>query len=336
MQALTPLADLLQTQRRIVLVSHANPDGDAMGSSLALYHYFKGKGHQVSVVLPTDMPDFLDWMPGCDRVCIYARQFAAAVRHLQQAEILFVLDFNDWARLEQMSKLAEESKAFKVLIDHHLHPKIQADWTHWRTQVSSTCELVYEFLQALEPQKKLPAEVMDSIFVGIVTDTGRFAYSTYASTYRVAGDLVEMGLDDRSINDRINNSSTLKRFRLMALGLHERVHWWDDIHTAVLAFSLEDHQKYQIERGDTEGLANMLLTVKSVRLAILLTEQKDGLVKLSLRSKGNFSVQEICAKHFGGGGHLNASGASFKGNLSDLLPKLKALLHEEYAGALQT
>lgn len=322
------LKQLLERPRRIVITSHANPDGDALGSALGLHHYLKAKGHEVVTIMPTDMPDFLDWMPGYGNICVYPRQFAATAQYIRNAEILFALDYNDWARLETMAKLAEESSAYKVLIDHHLLPKIEAGYTLWRTSASSTSELIYEFIELLGDLDAMPLASMESMFVGIITDTGRFSYSTNPRVYRVAADLVERGVEDRRINDLITNSFTLKRFQLMGFGLSQRVEWLEDINAAILAFTLDDHANYQIQRGDTEGFVNMLLQVRPIRCAIMLAEHKD-IVKISMRSKGSFSVQKICMEHFNGGGHLNASGASSKASLADTIAKLKEILYSE-------
>lgn len=330
MQGIEQLRPLLSSQpRRIVITSHANPDGDALGSSLALYHYFKQQGHDVIVIMPTDVPDFLAWMDGFEQVCVYPQQYAPAAQYLRRAEILFVLDYNEWSRLDTMAKIASESPAFKVMIDHHLFPKIEAQSVLWRVSASSTCELVYEFIGLLGGIEQLSVPAMEAIFVGILTDTGGFSYSTSPAVYRIAADLVERGVRDRSINDLIFNAYTLKRFQLLVHSVADKIIWLEDINAAIIVLTAKDHEIFNIQRGDTEGIVNFVLKVRAIRCSILLTEQKE-VTKISMRSKGSFSVQEICMKYFGGGGHLNASGAGSKLALPVLVQRIKDILYNDY------
>ncbi len=328
------LQERLQSPQNILISSHANPDGDALGSSLALYHYLSDLGHRVNVIMPTEMPDFLDWMPGYDKIWIYEKQSSNCQRIIEQADIIFSLDYSALARVEQMEQLLREAKAYKVMIDHHIDPEDFAQAMLWRTSASSTCELIYEYFELCQALDKVSMKAYECLYVGLLTDTGRFQYATSPRLFRIVADLAERGLNINYISDMVFNSYNYKRFRLLGYSIYERLELLEDINTGIIALDQEDHRKYNIQRGDLEGIVNFILRIRQMRCAVLITERKDR-VKLSFRSKGNFSVQEICQKYFNGGGHFNASGGQTREPFADTLQKVKDLLYGEYKEGLQ-
>ncbi len=327
------LKALLSSPKNILISSHANPDGDAIGSSLALFHYLITKGHRVNIVMPTEMPDFMDFISGYDKIWIYEKQVESCNRIVEHADIIFALDYNNFNRTEQMESVLKGSKAYKVMIDHHMDPDNFAQSMLWRTSASSTCELIYDFFELLGVLDQVSMDAFEAMFVGIITDTGRFQYASSPRLFRIVADLTERGLNTNYISDMISNSYSYKRFRLMGYSIYERLELLEDINTGIIVLTQEDHRNYTIQRGDLEGIVNFILRIREIRCAVLVTERKDR-VKLSFRSKGNFSVQDICSKYFNGGGHLNASGGVSRESLDKTLLKLKNLLYTDYRDAL--
>jgi phosphoesterase RecJ-like protein len=327
------LKDLLQNPKNILISSHANPDGDAVGSSLALAHYLFTLGHRVNVIMPTEMPDFLDFMPGYEKIWIYEKQTDSCNRIVENADIIFSLDYNNFNRTEIMEAVLANSKAYKVMIDHHMLPDDFANAMLWRTSASSTCELIYDFLVLLNALESAPIETFETMFVGILTDTGGLQYATSPALFRMVADISERGVNINYISDLVANSYSYKRFKLMGYSISDRLELLEDINTGIIVLDVEDHRHFNIQRGDLEGIVNLILRIRDIRCAVLITERKDR-VKLSFRSKGNFSVQEICSKYFSGGGHLNASGGQSRHNLIETVEKLKELLYTEYKEAL--
>ncbi len=329
------LQDLLKQPKKIVITAHANPDGDALGSALGLYHYLEKKGHRVAVIMPTEMPDALSWMPGYSFIWVYERQQPQCKRMVEQADIIFHLDYSQYGRVEQMETLLRNATAFKVMMDHHLHPDDFADAVLWRTSASSTCELLYDFFELMNDLDEVPMMAFECLYVGLLTDTGRFQHATNPHLFRIVADLTERGLNTNYITDKVTNTYTYKRFKLLGYSIYERLEWLKDINTGIIVLNQEDHKKYNIQRGDLEGVVNFILRVEQVRCAVLITERKDR-IKISMRSKGSFSVQEICSKYFNGGGHLNASGGQTRESLDATVKKMKAVLYNEYKTALSS
>jgi phosphoesterase RecJ-like protein len=327
------LKQLLSSPKNILITSHANPDGDAIGSSLGLYHFLVQEGHRVNIILPTEMPDFFDFMSEYDKIWIYEKQYDSCQRIVSHADIIFSLDYNNYNRTEQMEHILKSANAYKVMIDHHMEPDNFANAMLWRTSASSTSELIYDFFELMDALEKVPMESFESIYVGILTDTGRFQYATSPRLFRIVADLTERGLNTNHISDMVSNSYSYKRFKLLGFSISERLELLEDINTGIIVLNLEDHKYFNIQRGDLEGIVNLILRIRQIKCAILITERKDR-IKLSFRSKGNFSVQEICSKYFNGGGHLNASGGQTKTGLNETMKTLKELLYSEYKMAL--
>lgn len=325
MTNLEELNDFLQSSRKIVLTSHVNPDGDAVGSSLGLYHFLKKRGHEVQVLLPNAIPDFLHWLPSLDQIRFFDSEEALCRKYIQEADLIFSLDYNGLYRIEEMGALIAKTEVRKVMIDHHLEPEDFADYQLSDPSASSTCELVYDFIQMLDGLDELDQKMLNCLYTGILTDTGAFRHATSPKLFRIAADLNERGVDNTGLQDLLFNSYSEKRLRLLGFCIHERMEVYPAYRTAVIALSQRDYQQYDIQRGDLEGVVNFLLRIQHVRFAALITERRN-IVKLSMRSKGTFSVQQIAVQHFNGGGHRNAAGGSSEESLSKTLQRFKEIL----------
>jgi phosphoesterase RecJ-like protein len=333
MQNFEQLRDLLATPKRIVITSHANPDGDALGSSLGLYHYLKQFGHKITVIMPTEMPSFLNWMTDFDQILVYENTRSFSTKILKQAEIIFCLDYNGLDRIEGMKSLVGNSKAYKVMIDHHIEPEGFAQAVLSDTTASSTCQLIYEFVEMLEDTENLDIDALNALYVGILTDTGGFRYATSARLFRIVANLLEKGIDNNKLTDLVFNSYTVKSFNLLAYCISNCLELIDDCNTGIIAISQVDHRRFNIQRGDLEGVVNFILKIRKMRCAVLITERRD-IVKLSMRSKADFSVQKICSEHFNGGGHKNASGGAIKKPFPEVIQLFKDIIRNDYKNEL--
>jgi len=334
MENITSLKEFLSTPRKVAIVSHRNPDGDAIGSSLALFHYLSRHGHDATVAFPSEYPPIFKWMPGAEYCLIHDKQEKKANKMIAEAEIVFCLDFNALHRIDKLGEQIElRTEIPKVLIDHHLNPEDFATYTLSNIDASSTCELIYDFIELLEDIEKIDDVIGECLLTGIITDTGSFRYCTSAKLYRIVAELKDKGVDDIDLQNKIFNSQTAKQIRLLGFCLSPQVLTiFHDYNTGVIVLTREDYKKWRIQRGDTEGIVNNILRIKKIKMAALITE-RDGFVKLSMRSKGDFSVQEICSKYFSGGGHKNASGGMSKLSLSDTMDLFQDIL-PKYADQL--
>lgn len=325
MENIHELKSILAIPKDVVIVTHRNPDGDAIGSSLALYHYLLGQGHNPKIISPSEYPDFLFWMPAVHDIIIYDTDPEAAKAVVEKAELFFCLDFNSLDRIDKVGELITPSRAPKIMIDHHLYPEPFADFVISDTTASSTSEMIYDFLDRLGDRHEIDRKIGECLFTGILTDTGSFKYSTSPKLFRIVAELLEAGVDDYLLQDLIFNSMSEKNLRLLGHCLYNRMEILEEYRTGIITLTKEDYTTFDIQRGDTEGVVNYLLKIKNIKLAAFITEQPT-IVKLSLRSKGDFSVQEIARKHFKGGGHKNAAGGASFQNLEVTLRRFKAIL----------
>ncbi|MBP7183920.1 MAG: bifunctional oligoribonuclease/PAP phosphatase NrnA [Saprospiraceae bacterium] len=327
MNQITELKLKLDQPKSIVILSHRNPDGDAIGSSLAVYHYFINKGHSVKVIVPSEYPSFLSWMPNVQDIVIYDIDKEMSEYLIVNANVIFCLDFNSIDRIDRMGEfVVSNTSATKILIDHHLYPENFTDYLFSDTSASSTCEMVYDFLRDLDSPFAITPLIGDCLYTGMVTDTGSFKYATSPKLFRTVANLLEIGVDDYRIQQLIFNQLPAKSLRLLGYCLYKRMQILEEFHTGIISLSRKDFEVFNIQRGDTEGIVNYLLTLKEVKLAILVTEQPNNIVKLSLRSKGDLSAQEIARAHFNGGGHKNASGGHSFMHLNNTIAKIKEIL----------
>ena len=336
MENIQELKTLLSIPKDVVITSHRNPDGDAIGSSLAVYHYLIKRGHVVQIIFPSEYPSNFAWMKDANKILIYDNEPEISEQMLKKADVIFSLDYNALDRIDKMGDIIGTLDCPKILIDHHLYPENFADFVLSDTTASSTCELIYDWLEMMDEKKMLDPIIGESIFTGILTDTGSFKYSTSPKLFRIVAELLERGVDDYSLQDLIFNNATEKQLRLLGHCLHNRMEILDEFKTGIITLTKKDYETFNIQRGDTEGVVNFLLTMKNVKIAAFITEQPT-IVKISLRSKGDFSVQEIARKHFKGGGHKNASGGASYSGLSATVNKFKSVLPQylEKIDALQ-
>ena len=316
---------ILSFPKDIAITTHRNPDGDAIGSALGLYHYLNMLGHTVWIVVPSEYPDFMVWMPDVEKIIIYDIEPERSQEIMERSDLIFCLDFNSLDRIDKVGELFADDKATKILIDHHLYPEHFADYTISNTDASSTCEMIFDFIEGLGDKQMINRNIGECLYTGILTDTGSFKYATSAKLFRIVAQLLEVGVDDYMLQDLIFNSMTEKQLRLLGHCLHNRMEILEEFRTGIITLTKEDYTNFDIKRGDTEGIVNYLLKMKKIVVAAFITEQPT-IVKISLRSKGDFSVQEIARRHFKGGGHKNAAGgASFKG-LRTTVKRFKELL----------
>ncbi|HMR18115.1 MAG TPA: DHH family phosphoesterase [Sphingobacterium sp.] len=320
---------LLDQPKRIVITTHHKPDGDALGSSLGLYHWLKKHGHDVKVIVSSDFPEFLDWMPGREAVWIYPRQPEKCKPLFDHADIIFCLDYSALSRTNILESVIAASPAQKWMIDHHLDPEDFADLVFWDSGAAATAQLVYSFIaDILQDSRHIDADIATCLYAGIMTDTGSFRFrSTTSAVHHIIASLIDAGARNWEIHEHIYNSSTERRLKFIGYCLLHCLEVIPEYNTALFAVSKEDLAQFEVTTGDTEGLVNYALSVKGIRLAALIVDRTE-LIKLSLRSIGEIPCNEICKKYFNGGGHLNASGGSSTEDLSSVVNTFKAILPE--------
>lgn len=323
----TALRQLIRVPQNVAILSHRNPDGDAIGSALAMRHYLEQYGHTVHIIFPSEFPTEFEALPGAGDILIWDLQTAESKQVLSKKNLFFFLDFNSLSRIDKMGDFVRDLPGKRVMIDHHLFPEDIADFSFSEPEASSTCELIYDFIEGLGDVMKINPVIGKCIFTGLVTDTGSFRHATNPRIYRIAADLVERGTDDTAVQDMIFNSNEEKNLRLLGHCLSNRMEYWPEFQTGLIWLSKKDYETFNIQRGDTEGIVNYLLSIRNVRLAAFIHNQPT-VVKLSLRSKGDLDVQEICKKYFNGGGHKNASGAYSHSSLKDTIEKFRKILPE--------
>jgi phosphoesterase RecJ-like protein len=316
----------LSKPKNIVIVTHWSPDGDAMGSSLGLYNYLTGKKHNVQVITPNDYPSFLSWLPGNKKVIDFSINAKPAISKVAKADFIFCLDFNSLKRIDLLGAEVARSAAFKMIIDHHLQPEDFADYMLHSIQACSTCELIYDFIQLMGDKKKITKEIANCLYTGIMTDTGSFRYpSTTAKTHRIIAELITAGAENAAIHDRIYDNNTEGRLKLLGYCLAEKLTVLKELETAYFALGQDDLQQFDYKKGDTEGVVNYALSIKEVRFSAFFVE-RDGIIKISFRSKGKFDVNLFARRHFSGGGHANAAGGMSALSLPETIAKFVALL----------
>ena len=318
---------------KIIIVTHSSPDGDALGSSLALYHFLLEYGKQANVIVPNEFPDFLQWMPGAHDVVIAEKNPSMAEELFEAAELIFLLDFNVMKRIDQLEALASKSTAAKILIDHHLEPDIDCDITISHPAISSTSELIFRFICRMGFFEFLSKSCAECIYTGMMTDTGAFTYNSNSpAIYFIISELLNKGIDKDAIYSKIYNKHSARRIRMQGYVFYKKMRIFKEYRTSLISLDYSEHQRFNSQKGDTEGFVNIPLSIERVIFSVFIREEKD-VIRISLRSKGNFPTNQFAKEVFGGGGHLNASGGEFYGKLEDAiklfeeaLPRYKHLL----------
>tara|TARA_R100000306_G_scaffold91_2_gene93 strand:- start:988 stop:2010 length:1023 start_codon:yes stop_codon:yes gene_type:complete len=320
---------LLASPQKIVVVGHKNPDGDAIGSCLGLSFFLNRLGHKADVIMPNDFPDFLKWLPGCDDIIIHDKDTDKSIEAINNASLIFTLDFNALNRTGNMEQFLEDCDAKFIMIDHHQEPEDYALVTYSDPSMSSTSEMVYHFIDAMDELGALCLEVSTHLYTGIMTDTGSFRFpSTTAKTHRVIAHLIEMGANNSKIHENIYDVNSPDRMKLLGVAL-KNLNILPDYNTAYITLSQKELDKHNFKKGDTEGFVNYALSIKGVKFAVIFIENKqDKIIKMSLRSKGDFSVNTLAREHYNGGGHTNAAGGRSTLSLSKTISEFISILSQ--------
>ena len=301
---------LLSEPKKICIIPHKNPDGDAMGSTLALYHFLLQQYHDVDVIAPNEFPDFLSWLPGADRVIVFDKNTVEASKILTNSDLIFALDFNALHRTgEIMQEFLQNLTQPFVMIDHHELPDNFSKYTFSDTKYGSTCEMVYHFIHQLNQEKLINKTVATCIYTGIVTDSGSFRFhKTTSTTHQVVANLIEIGVENSKIHTQLFDGSSYARLQLLGRAL-QNMKLLLEYKTSYITLSQEELDTFNYVKGDTEGIVNYGLSINGIDFAAIFIENKaEGIIKISFRSQGDFDVNEFSRKYFNGGGHKNASG----------------------------
>ena len=313
--------------KKIVITTHRGPDGDAMGSSLGLYHFLIQLKHEVTVITPNSYARFLHWLPSNENVIVYEDNKEKADKITKEANLIFMLDLSEIDRLSTFANTISTSTATKVLIDHHQDPDRNiAELIFSDTTACSTAQLVYEAIDAMNMSNLINKEIAECLYVGIMTDTGSFKYdSTTAKTHNIIAKLIDAGAENSKIHDLIYDNSTADRIKLLGYCLNEKLLLYPENNAAIISLTAEELKRFNFKKGDTEGFVNYCLAIEGINLAGFITE-KEGIVKLSLRSKGNIKVNEIAKKYFNGGGHINAAGGTSQVPVNETITILEEII----------
>jgi phosphoesterase RecJ-like protein len=302
-----------------LFICHINPDGDAIGSQLALYHYLVSKGIHSEMLSPNNLQEFIKWMDGASKINIFINNKKKCKKLIEDADLIVMFDFNHSDRLGEAEEFVLKSKAKKVIIDHHLDPEEFPDLIISDPTKCSTSELIYEIVQSINIQKFINKPFAEAVYVGIITDTGNFEHGAYSgSTFRIIADIIDFGLEKDRIFNLVYNNFSADRLRLQGLALDRRMIVLPEYRTAYIFITKADLAEYKYKKGDTEGFVNMPLSIKGIDFTALFVE-KDGFIKLSFRSKGLFSVNEFARVYFKGGGHRNAAGGEHFDSLENTI-----------------
>ncbi len=320
------IRSLIGTAKRVVVLTHTNPDGDAIGSSLALALALGKMGLDAQVVIPDGLPDFLRWLPGIERSTTFAYKKEKAIEIIDEADLIFCLDFNDPKRVNGVEPLLQKSKATKILIDHHQDPVQFTDITISETWRGSVGEMIYLFINEVLDGDIMDKEIATCLYVAIMTDTGNFNYaSSYPEIFHIVGDLLKHDIEKDSIYSSVYDAFSEDRMRLQGYCMQEKMVVLPEYHAAYISLSDEELKKFNHRKGDTEGFVNIPFSVKGVIFTALFVEKKDR-IKASFRSRGQFPANLVASEHYHGGGHINAAGGDSFANMEETLAGFEALL----------
>ncbi len=321
--------ELLSQPKRVAIIPHRSPDGDAMGSTLALYHFLKKINHNPIVIAPNDFPNFLGWLPSSDTVLVYENDKNAVIKVLNDIDLVFTLDFNALHRTGEMENVLNKLKVPFVMIDHHQSPDNYAVVTYSDTSISSTCEMIYNFINYLDKKNLIDKTIATCLYTGLVTDTGSFRYQTTTSkTHRVAAELIDLGIENGTIHNLLFDNNSYNRLQLLGRSL-QNMKVLPEYKTSYITLTQKELDDFHYEKGDTEGTVNYGLTIKGIIFAAIFIENKsENIIKISFRSQGNFDVNQFARNHFSGGGHINASGGKSNLSMEDTILKFEKILSE--------
>ncbi|MDR1678158.1 MAG: bifunctional oligoribonuclease/PAP phosphatase NrnA [Prevotellaceae bacterium] len=318
--------DLIYDAERIAIVAHKAPDGDAIGASMALYHFLYTIDKEAVVVYPDSYPAYLGWLQGVDKSLVYNQQQTEIEKLFEEVDLILCVDFNEPSRAGDMAQLLANSKTDKLLIDHHPNPA-EGFWKAKISypQIASSCEIVFRLICRMGHASEINKYCAESIFTGMMTDTGNFTFNANnAEMYYIVGELIRKGIDKDEIYRRVNTYSA-DRMRLMGFLLSNKMKLYTDSRTALISLSYDEQKQFNFQRGDAEGFVNLPLAIDGIVFSIFLKEEKDR-IRVSLRSRGEFAVNEIAATYFNGGGHFNASGGDYFDSLENAIKKVEEII----------
>ena len=334
MEAITPkninlIKDKLNQANNIAIVSHENPDGDTIGSAIALALILKKLNKTPHLLINDNMPGFLSWLPGANKYTVYEENPGEVKKIIDTADVLIHIDYNSLGRTGKMEDLMKNFNGFSIMIDHHPSPDNIANYSFSFPQYSSTAEALYNFLKLADWTNLIDKDIATAIYVGIITDTGNFTFnSSSPALFHIVAELLERGIDKDEIYANVFYNFSYDRMRLVGFALSQRMVFWPEFSTAFIHLYKKDLEQFNHKKGDTENLVNMIFYIRGVKFAILLIE-KDEYIKMSLRSRGDFPANYVAKRYFNGGGHLNAAGGKCYASMEDTITKLKEVLEND-------
>jgi len=326
-EAVLAIQNLLATPKKIAIIPHRSPDGDAMGSTLALYHFLLKLNHNPVVISPNEFPNFLAWLPGSETVLIYENDKENCAKILNEAELVFTLDFNALHRTGEMEQVLNKLSAPMIMIDHHQKPDIYATVTYSDTSIGSTCEMIYNMISYLDKKEILDKTIGTCIYTGITTDTGSFRFpSTTSTTHRIVADLIDLGINNSAVHNLLFDDNSANRLQLLGRAL-QNIKVFPEYKTSYITLSQKELDEFQYQKGDTEGIVNYGLSIKGIHFSTIFIEHRDeNIIKISFRSQGNFDVNQFAREHFNGGGHINAAGGKSYESMKATTNKFEELI----------
>lgn len=326
-EAILAIQNVLATPKNVAIIPHRSPDGDAMGSTLALYHFLKKINHNPVVISPNEIPNYLAWLPAADRVLIYENDKELCGEKILQADLVFTLDFNALHRTGEMEQvLCKVSKPI-IMVDHHQKPDSYATITYSDTAFGSTCEMIFNLITFLDKKEQLDKTIATCIYCGITTDSGSFRFpSTTSKTHKIVAELLDLGIDNSEIHNLLYDNNSAGRLQLIGRAL-QNIKVFPQYKSSYITISQQELDTFGYEKGDTEGIVNYGLTIKGINFTAIFIEHSDeNIIKISFRSQGTFDVNAFAREHFSGGGHINAAGGKSYDNLQTTTNKFEKLI----------
>lgn len=321
------IQSLFAQPQKVAIIPHRSPDGDAMGSTLAIYHLMRKLGHDATVIAPNAFPYSLKWLPSSEQVVIFEENTAAATAILEAATVVFTLDFNAFHRTGEMGKVLERIHPVYIMIDHHQSPDSYPTYMYSDTSIGSTCEMVYNFIQKAGYAQHLDAVIATCIYTGMVTDSGSFRFpSTSPTTHRIVAELLELGVENGKVHPAIYDNNTYDSLQLLGICLRN-LKIIPEKKTSYSTLSSEELASCHYVKGDTEGFVNYGLSIRNVNFTALFIEHQDEhIIKISFRSKGDFDVNQFARTYFNGGGHINAAGGKSTLSLAETVARFQEIV----------
>jgi len=324
------IQELLVSPKKIAIIPHRSPDGDAMGSTLGLYHLLKKLGHDAVVIAPNEFPEFLAWLPESEKVLVYEKDKTNVAAVLQQAELVFTLDFNALHRTGEMENVLSKLTVPFIMVDHHQKPDNYAVYTYSDTNFGSTCEMIYNLILFLGHKNLIDKTIASCLYTGIVTDSGSFRFpSTTSMTHRVVAELLDIGVENGDIHNALFDNNSYHRLQLLGRAL-QNMKVLPEYKTSYIKLTQQELDEFHYVKGDTEGIVNYGLTIRGIIFtAIFIENKEEGIIKISFRSQGKFDVNQFARDYFNGGGHINAAGGKSTLSLDETIKQFESILSKQ-------